>query len=621
VRRRAERYTPEAMGFDHIVERGPNRSPGPATWLPVLLPVAVGVLLRLHGLSEQIIGGDELHSVDAALRLSLPRILTTYEVADNCMPWTAYLHLLLQAGVGLTEKLVRLPSLVAGLVSLLVIPVVLARRIGRAEAVLFAWLVALSPTFIYYSRVARPYTVVVLLGFVSVACFWRWWELERTAVRGRERRWIRWGWAAGYAVSGALASWFHPASGPFVAAPLAFTAGEILLRHWQSRSWIVQSPSVRVPSVVRLLAPTGLLSVLVAAYLVPAGASFLEILRMKAEGKAPDWKTLTHGALLAAGTVSPAVAVGFWLLAAVGLAVLARTKRRLALYSVILVAMPVVALLVMQPRAVRVPVIALRYVLVALPAVLLWVASGLVALWRLRPRGKAVRLRWAGPLGAAALVCAWCATHPYVTDPALRFGPFAGSTSASSWDRPVPVLPPKRVPEVYRLIAREPGDRPVVAVGSDFPWPSSRLDQALWRVHRRPVIVASFKHWLLDPRLRFTTLVPATPEAIAASTGRFVILHLDRATLAIVEEEQRTGWRRPLLKNRYYRRMEHFRKRARNILTEAWGPPAITGPGLLVWDLETVARTARSAAARGGGSTTSRGTGGSPSHSDRRGRS
>jgi predicted membrane-bound mannosyltransferase len=162
-----------------------------------ILAIAAGSGLRLWNLSDQVVGGDEMHGVRAAVKGQLVDILRTYQQADPCIPLAGYYHLAIDARGSLNEAVVRAPALAAGLLALLVIPWLVRSRLGDAGALLLAWLLALSPLLVLYSRLARPYMPVVLVGFVSFLAFDRWAEGEGA----------RWGWL--WALCAALAIWLH----------------------------------------------------------------------------------------------------------------------------------------------------------------------------------------------------------------------------------------------------------------------------------------------------------------------------------------------------------------------------------------------------------------------------
>lgn len=577
-----------------------SRSRAWAWWLLLLVPAAAGAAARLWGLRGQVVWGDEEHAIRAALDWDLPKILTTYRVADNCIPWTAYLRLLIDAGHPLTELSLRLPSAVAGLLTLLLIPLAVAKAVDRRIALVLAWGLALSPGLIYYSRIARPYAVVALFGFVALACFWRLWE-------GTGARAERFGWAAGYAAAGAAAAWFHPGAGPFVAAPLAFAAGDLALRRFPRAGRVRAGPApAREPTsgLGELFLAGALLAALVAAFLVPAADSFLEVLRMKSNASSIGLTTLRDVARLLAGTPSLWIAIGSWTVAGLGLAALWRGHRRLALYTAAPVAALVVAVLVVQPFAAAVPEISGRYFVVALPILLLWTACGLVQLWDGpgdgRPPGLRSGLRLAGRALAATLVAALWATHPYATEPALRFGPFAGSEAAIELYTSSPRLPAEKVPEAYRVIGREPGAGAVVVVDPFRYDGTGPVDVALWHVYRRPAIFAARGPWPADPRLAFHTLKSVRPRVLVESGARFVTLQLDRERLlGSVEELPPFSWRPP---EGPAQRAE--RARVQTVLESwfrsAWGPPLLVSGGSRVWDLARV-RRGRTGSDRDGG--------------------
>ncbi len=56
----------------------------------------------------------------------------------------------------------RLPSLVCGLATILVLPLFLRPQVGSRSAVYLSWLLAISPIHIFYSRLARPYSLTLL---------------------------------------------------------------------------------------------------------------------------------------------------------------------------------------------------------------------------------------------------------------------------------------------------------------------------------------------------------------------------------------------------------------------------------------------------------------------------
>ena len=519
---------------------------GPAARL--LVAVGVGAALRLWNLGEQILLGDELHAVRSALDWDLRKILTTYRLADNSIPFTAYLHLVVESGGVLTEWVLRLPSLVAGISLVGLVGWVQRREVGGRSAILAAWLAALSPCLVYYSRIARPYAVITLLGFAAFVCFWRFWEDG-----------LRWRWALGYAVSAAGAAWFHLGAAPFVAAPIGFAVLDLGVGLRRG------SKGHALDRLRRLAAAGGLLAVLVAAFIVPGWTTFLRLLEHRPGSGPPGAEAVLATLALQAGTRHAWLAALVWLTAFLGLVRLLRHRTRFGLYSLSALGGQWLAIaLVLQPTGVVLPTVLNRYLLVALPVVVLWAAVGLLwlgALGRLSGRGGT---RWIVP-GAAVVLLA--ALGPYAEDPGLHFGPFAGSNTAIQFYDPDPAPPPEEVPAVYRLLAAEPGEGAVLHAPSETEWWRTVRYLGISRVHGREVVLASHMRHLEDPRLALRNLVPLDPERFLESRARFVAVDLDpkRALLG--------------------RKRTRVTPTVARELRAAWGEPHFVDGSVLVWDL------------------------------------
>ncbi|HEX6203529.1 MAG TPA: glycosyltransferase family 39 protein, partial [Thermoanaerobaculia bacterium] len=322
-------------------------------WL--LPPVALGAFLRLFRLGPQLLLYDELHAPRTLVELDLPEILTTYLPSDNSIPLTALYELLVENGVALSELHLRLPAIVAGLLSLVVVPGAVGRRLGRQAGLWAAWLVAISPALIFYSRLARSYMPVVLLVFVAAMAFERWWRTG--SVRA----------AAGSVIAGAAAAWTHLGAGPIVAAPFLWAAAAKAARPRQGRS-------------LGAIALLGLgLAAGFAAFLLPAWESFTALLGDKSGAARPTAANLVQALELQAGAAEGWAAAVFWVGAALGLGVLLRRRPAFGSLTATLVAANLAALLVTAPFGVEAPMILSRYLLVGLPFVLAWAAAGLAA--------------------------------------------------------------------------------------------------------------------------------------------------------------------------------------------------------------------------------------------------
>jgi len=549
-----------------------------ALWL--LLPLLAGAALRLYHLAPQILDGDEVHAVRAAVSLPLPVILTTYQESDNCIPLTALFRLLLDAGVRLGEGSFRAPSILCGLLLLVLLPLLPLdiflrerRRPGGTilPAIVFAWLLALSPLLVFYSRIARSYLPMTLFALVAAAAFAAWWRTLSPA------------FAAAYVVAGGLAVWLHLGAAPIVAAPFLFAALDLLWGRKEERG--------RRLSHLALLG--GAIVLALATFLVPARDSLSVLLTEKQQTQTIPGETIVDVLDLQAGTAVPALVILFWLAALGGLAALlahGRGHRRLGAYTLTLAAVQLVGIRLLSPLGLANPLILDRYLLPALPLVLLWVACAFALPWRPLARwGRAgtvlqgtlavafvLALTWGGPLVDRQL---WASSFLHHND-FLRFY------------QPRPRLAPEAVPGPYREIARTAGKGAVI----EYPWSSFaglRTPYLYQEVHGRRVQVSGPQRLLVSPVLALANVVAPTPEAFCASGARFLAVHLHIAREEdplFVRDEERLGERemRPDLRRTLRQQAEAMEQN----LTGLWGAPTWASPGLRVWDLAIACRRA-----------------------------
>src|SRR2546423_672754 len=124
-----------------------------------MFPWAVGAFLRMYQLRSQILVDDEWHLVhklrDGA---ALATLIGDFGTNDHSIGLGVCSWLLMRV-VHVDEMLLRTPSLIAGLLLLVLLPVALVRCVDRATGVALAWLLAISPLLCFFSRLARPYAV------------------------------------------------------------------------------------------------------------------------------------------------------------------------------------------------------------------------------------------------------------------------------------------------------------------------------------------------------------------------------------------------------------------------------------------------------------------------------
>ncbi|MCZ6782885.1 MAG: hypothetical protein O7G30_06200 [Proteobacteria bacterium] len=546
---------------------------GSRAWLWGLVPpLLAGAGLRGFRLREQILIGDELHAVNAAVARPVGEIVTqwTYHGADYCVPLAALYRLLLDAGVQLSELGFRAPVLAASLLLVVAVPLALRPRLGRRACLVLAWLLALSPMLVLYGRMVRSYAPAVLLAFAAVVTFDRWW-------RDRSR-----GAAAAYAALAAGAVYFHLGAAPLVGAPILYAVLETLVDRRGAPA------AERARALLPLAVPLAGLTVLLAALLLPARQSLVELAGLHGDGALPDPATWLDVARLQLGTSAfslVAVAVG---VAARGAWILYRRDARFGLYLLTLAAVHTGWLLLFAPHLFQHLLVVNRYFLLLLPFLLALLALGLASPWTSRPSRVA---RIAQDAGVAALLAALFATGPLVGDK-FRTSPFTHAPTSLTFTAAEDRVDADAPPGFYRELATAATGGEVVL---EYPWMNvaSHAFDAYQRVHRRPLRVGSLNRLHEDPRLGLRNTLPAHPEDFLESGARYVVVHTD-----LKAEEARVRTRKFLFAERLIELDELWRvlraggARMSVRLEEAWGPPVYVDDAIRVWDLERVRRDA-----------------------------
>ncbi|MEA2691132.1 MAG: hypothetical protein QOJ16_519 [Acidobacteriota bacterium] len=533
-------------------------------WL--LPPFALGTVLRLWNVRAQVLAGDEMHAVRVALVEPLSRILTTYELRDNCIPLTALYRFLLERGVPLSELVVRLPMLLCGLLALLVLPWVVARRVGPKIGHRFAWLLALSPLLVLYSRIARPYTPIVLFGFAATAAFETWW---RTGRRGA---------AAVYVVCAALSVWFHLGTAPFVLAPFLFALGTLAIE----RRWRPLGPR---PGLAALVAVGAATAAAILGFLLPARASLLALVSAKHEELALAGGTLAGVLRLQSGAAHLPAVIFFWAAALYGLVTLARREARLAAYTATLVAAQVAGLVVLSPEMLGHPLVFDRYLLPVLPWLLLWVAVGLAAPWWPGQR-RVGQLEQSA--AAFAFLLALFLAGP-LADPNVLGSSFSGHNDFVGFFCPRATLSGGPIPGFYNQVVRQERGAPVLEYPWIPLWSYNRVFYLYQEVHHRDVLVAMVEPLRRAGALSFRNMPFTSPEGFLASRARYLIVHTD----VLAEEEKVQGHCWPIIaeiKPRHRRELERAGERMARSLTAIWGEADYKEDGLVVWNLARLRR-------------------------------
>ncbi len=352
---------------------------------------------------RQVILGDYRVAADGGVtlkRLTLAENLWTYKGPNNHFLFTVparfcndlWARFFREGGAEFNEFALRIPALLAGLLSLPALGLLMA-RMGFARAGLIAMLfMALHPWHMKYASEARGYSMVLL--FAALACFCLL-EAWRTA---------RWRWWLGFAFSNFGAMYAYPAALYLaVSLGLAAAVGIFVSRASARTTWT---------QVVRL-AVAGLLSAMLYLQLVlpTLPQMLLWLKRDRARGVVDAawlqdfwgwlsagmaWNPWGEGNPLAhsVGGLAPTSPVFFWFLAVgvpalavLGLLRMLASGRAGALIALAFLLAPALAV----AQAVKTGnLLYVWYLIYALPAFVAWVALGIdgagAALARQHPR-------------------------------------------------------------------------------------------------------------------------------------------------------------------------------------------------------------------------------------------
>ena len=211
--------------------------PGANFWAAASLIFLFGAFLRLFRVGQQVILDDEWHALNAVQDHDYAWIFSHLGHADHSIPVTL-LYEFFSHTIGLSEMSMRFPSLLAGILAIVLLPWLWRHWLERGESLFFAGLIAISPFLVNYSRIARPYALLALLAGASIILAWRWWQ----AAPGSERRLNGFSWFA----CTLLAAWANPVSLAVTAAPLLWFAGCASGSAWRHRNY---RPVLRLASM------------------------------------------------------------------------------------------------------------------------------------------------------------------------------------------------------------------------------------------------------------------------------------------------------------------------------------------------------------------------------------
>jgi hypothetical protein len=321
--------------------------------------VAFGSALRLDQIRGQIILEDEWNALHVILQHGYGYCLTHLGRFDYCIPLAVY-YKFIAGTIGLSEMWMRAPVLLAGIGSIVIWPLLLRGFVSRGASDGFAWLLAVSPLHVYFSRLARPYSVAMLLVFLAGLAFLAWW---RTGSR-------RWKWI--YAFCAILAPYFHLTALLPSLVPMILALIELPWRR------IRKEKAHRSPSATLRLSLWIALGLFLTVG-IPMVVDRAKLAHKTGRGY-PDWATITGAWELLVGTHWRSLWIALASLAVMGLIVAIRRHPRLSLFLGVQAAVAPLLVLATRPVLSEWPMIFARYCCIGLPFLLLMIALGLSSL-------------------------------------------------------------------------------------------------------------------------------------------------------------------------------------------------------------------------------------------------
>jgi len=324
--------------------------------------LAFGVWLRFWRVGSFQVFADEIHTIQCASEKSFLWNVTHFASNDACIPYTLYNKLLLET-IGLTELTLRLPAVLAGILLLGVVFWYGRKYANSAVALVATGFISVSPYFVYISREARPYSIIMLLvtwaGFILMD--------KKNCQRLKPL----------CAVSAmlALAAYFHPIVIPAVAVvwllPVILCAGSPDLDSGWSRNYVVATMVGIGIGIITL---------------GPAIPSFFEGMVHKGGLGKADIQTARQGLLLIHG-MPVFIPIWVWILVAVGgLIGCVNGWLKQGTMVLIVVIVQLLSIHMFHPQLNEVPWVWLRYWIHVFPLVLVVFGVGISQL--LKPLGK-----------------------------------------------------------------------------------------------------------------------------------------------------------------------------------------------------------------------------------------
>ncbi len=383
-------------------------------WVTMLVLTLVGAFLRFYDLPVRSVWDGEIFTLLFAQydwEIFLPSV-----AAFSAHPplWFAFTKFFVAGGWN--EFLLRIPAVMVGILAIPALYILGKRLFNARVGLLSAALLAFSPLAVLYAQNARNYTLFVLLIVLMLYSVARAMATSRAPNETLQKRFdlkrARW-WLL-FAFVGALGLYTHylfllPLAGIVLAVGLKVIYDAV---RQNRRGWLGAALTRARPFLVALI-------VLGALYLpwTPAvGSAFLDRQLTREDANQDEewdlsWQDVPRTLKDFSGDATWGLGL-FAALAVIGVGWTARREKRAALFWLgVSLMLPIALMVILAPR--RLPV---KYLIFVLPAYLMFVAGGIVAVTdvlRQRVLHSAPRAAFAGFAVFALLLIATLPNMPY----------------------------------------------------------------------------------------------------------------------------------------------------------------------------------------------------------------
>ncbi|MBF0486717.1 MAG: hypothetical protein HQK98_01020 [Nitrospirae bacterium] len=320
--------------------------------------ITVAAALRFYQITYQVIADDEWHSIHKIFNLTILGIISNPGETTDSVPLTVFYKLMLDHVI-LSEWVMQGPSLLFGMLAVIVLPIAARTVVGRGASLVFAWLIAISPLMIFYARLARPYAFIPVLALGGVMAFLKW--------RGGDGK----KWAVIYVICAVAAPYLHLTALPFLIAPLVVLPLET---GWELHKKTQSAKAPKLETVIVYTLVSALLSLLVYFVLSDRSGSF----SAKIAKDRPTIETFLESLKLFYGTRCSWIEAVLVAAGVIGVWQILKTRPRFALYVFTACLFQTVFIVLSAPYASVIPAVFARYTLSKLPVMLLLSGVGLV---------------------------------------------------------------------------------------------------------------------------------------------------------------------------------------------------------------------------------------------------